>query len=287
VGENVSAAGQDLGHRLSDGALTGIGLLPDTTGRAFIAGGLVTVALLLVAVGTLPNRTQWLGWRVGAASAFALYFVRASQGLGFVPGCIPASPLSAAGVIGADDGRRRAVAAAAVATLPVVWLLSWRGQLIPQWGGRYVLLTGVLLTVVGAVALERAGWRQPAAAVLVGLGLAVAVFSAAWHVDRTRDVAASLAELNRVPSDVVVVSAIAHLGREGGAFYGERRWLTSLTGDDTASAVAVARRAGARRIELVTFDETPGVITFAGWRPAGYRVIDFLGIPLRATRYVR
>jgi hypothetical protein len=282
--ENMAAAGQGLGQRLSDGLLTALGLLADDTGRTFVAGGLLLVALLIAAGGAVQRGRAARAWRVGVAGAIALYLVRAIQGLGFVPGCIPAAPVSAAGLTGAQRGRQRAVACAALVALPAVWLLSWRGQLIPQWGGRYVLLTGALLTVVGAVALERVGWRQPAVIALVGLGVAVTAFSAAWHVERTNDVAAAFTRIDRAPDDVVIVSGVAHLAREGGAFYGDRRWLTSVTEQGLDEAVAVARRAGIARIDVIATRATP---TLAGWRSVGVRRVDFLDVELTITRYAR
>jgi hypothetical protein len=223
---------------------------------------------------------------VSGAIAGALYvsrFVKTGLVL-FVPGVFPAAPVAAAGITGATRGRQAAVAVGAVATLPAVWLLQWRGQLLPQWGGRYVLLTGALLTVVGAVALERRG-RTPGVTALVAMTLVVAAFSAAWHIQRTRSVARAVASIERVPRDVVVVSRLAHLGREDGAHYGRHRWLNADGDEGTAQAASIAAQARAPRIDVVTLDRGQPPQNLDGWHVQGRRLVPYLGFHLAVTSY--
>jgi hypothetical protein len=219
----------------------------------------------------------------GGAVAAALYAVRFAS-VGFVPGFFPAAPASAAGVAGPPPGRARALAVAAVAALPAIWLLQWTGQLVPQWGGRYVLLSGALLTVIGVTALE-ARPRSAAAGVLVALAFAVGAYGAVWHAQRTRGVARAIADIERVPRQVVTISRIPHLGREGGAWYGQNRWLNGGTATDTATAATIASDAGVGTIEVVELDQGDRPLAFDHWSETGHRFVPFLGFRLRVTRY--
>ena len=288
AGSNVSAAGSALGARLHDGLLTAIGLFGDDTTKAYLGGAVAVVALLVFTWAVFHDRERSPLAVLSGAVAGALYLARfASTGLVlFVPGFFPAAPASAAGVTGATTRRQMAIAGAAVVVLPAVWLLQWQGQLLPQWGGRYVLLSGALLTVVGAVAIERHG-RTPGVVALVAITLLVAVFSAAWHVQRTRGVARAAASIERVPRDVVVVSRLAHLGREAGAWYGRNRWLNANGDQGTAEAASIAAQGGVRRIDVVDLDQSQRPQDLEGWTVSARRLIPYLGFHLVDTSYTR
>lgn len=283
---NAGAAGDELGSRGRDALVTSLALFPEDSGASFAFGAAVVGAVAMLGWSIRRRRSTDGRTRAAAAVAGAAYLVRIVDGVGFVPGMLTASPAAAAG-IGAARGRARLIAVTALASLPLVWAFEWRGQLVPQWGGRYTLLTGVLLAIVAAVEIERAGRRTPAAAVVIVLAVAVTVFGAAWHVQRTNGVAASARRVLDVPHDDVVVSGIVHLAREYGAYYGERRWLSSLGGGSLRRAVGVAGDAGAPAIDVVQVDVPAAVTSFDGWTPDGRRTVDFLGIPLRVDRYVR
>jgi hypothetical protein len=285
AGSQVSAAGTGAGRRLSDGLLTLIGVLPDDSARSYIVGVALVLVLLLVAWRALRREQVHLVDRIGGAVVIGLGAMRFVDGLGFVPGAIPAAPVSAAGVVGARSSRAQAVAIAAVIALPIVWLFQWQGQLVPQWGGRIVLLTGALLTVVGAVALEQAGWQRPLVGFLVAAALAATAYGAVWHAQRTRGVARAAVLVEREPGDEVIISSIAHLGREFGAFYGNHRWLRGNGRDGVRDAAAVARAEGASNIAVITLDDAKASPEVAGFRPLDSRGIPFLGLRLVLWRY--
>lgn len=283
LGANAGAAGSELGRRLSDGMLTGFSLFPDERAVSFVFGVLVVAALFVLGQRVVrPRPGEPLGKAAGGLLG-ALYLLRFVDGLGFVPGMFPAAPMAGVGLATADDTRKRVVTAAALASMPVIWAFQWRGQLLPQWGGRYVLLSGAFLAVVGAVALERAGLERWPSRLAVALALAVTLFGVAWHVDRTRSVARAGAALGDVPPDVVVVSRIEHLGRELGAFYGDRRWLNAS--GDVPGALRIARLAGTTTVDVVAFRDGQGVVHASGWHRTSTRTVDFLGFALRVDRY--
>lgn len=286
AGESVSQSGSDLLGRLSDGSITSVGLFASDRLGPILMGLIASAALVGVGWAAARRGTFTSLTRLAAALVAALVGVRALDGLGFIPGFLPSTPSAGVGLAARQRGLPRAVSLAAVATLPLVWLLQWRGQLVPQWGGRYVLITGALLLVCGAVAMEGQGWRQPAPLAVVGLSVVVGVFGLAWHIDRTNGVARGIAAIEAVPADTVIVSDLAHLGREGGAFYGDHRWLRAAYGTDMIEAAEVLRAEQVRSVEVV------GVLRVMPPRVPGYRLVgerhtDFLGIPLGLWRYTR
>lgn len=284
---DAATATSEVADRVHDALVTTFALFPDDAVRSIVLGAALAAVLAVVGRALRRTRFETPVERAAAAVGTLLVIGRAADGLGFVPGLFAASP-AGAGLGGADTSapRHRAVVGVALGALPVVWAFQWRGQLIPQWGGRLTLLSGALLTVIAAVMIERAPRTAPAA-VVVGVAVLVTAFGAAWHVDRTGNVASAAAELLDVPSDVVVVSGIAHLGREAGAFYGERRWLSSVGGGDLRDAVAVARRAGVQRLDVVELETNEVDDAFAGFVERGTREVEFLGFTVVARRFER
>lgn len=279
----AAEAGSGARLRLQEGLLTGVGIQPEVSWTSI---GVGAVFLALVAFGT--RRAQRGGdpgpALVAGAGAVGLYAVRFSQGLGFVPGMTAASPAAAVGIAdGWSSEKRRLLVGIALAALPVVWAFQYLGGAYAQWGGRYVLMSGFLLTVVGAVTIERL--PRPAAIGALALAAAVTSFGLVWVSSRTHDVARAEAVLY-ARRDPVLISRIAHLAREGGAYYryGGRPWLTAVTDTEEQAAVDVVRRAGLPGFAVVD-DGKGAVATFAGFAQTGTSRLEFLGLHLRIASY--
>lgn len=227
------------------------------------------------------------------AAAAALFAVRAAQGgLGFVPGLTVAWALAIGALAGTKAVRRRAVLplAIAIGAMPVVLLTQYRGGAAPQWGGRYLLPSGLLLTVLAVANLRTLA--KPVAGAMVAVAVAVTAFGVAWLAVRSHDVERIMQAI-AAKDEPVVVSAVAHLAREGGAFYGGdedgRRWLTALSAAEAREAAGVVRQAGEDRFLLVQYAavDPPSDGTFPGFERDGpaslVRLFD--GVDLRLTRY--
>ena len=221
---------------------------------------------------------------IAAVGAGALYLIRFGYGPGFVPGLVAATPIAAAGLaLGWTSRAARYLLGVGVASLPLVWATQYQGGAAPQWAGRYLLLSGLLFGVAGIVALPRL--RPWAQRTFVGMAVVITAFGLVWTSIRTNDAGASLAALNRRP-EPVVVSRIGHLAREGGAFYGDKRWLTAPTDDDQAFAVGVLEQAGVRQFALVDLEVSEEPDVPEGWRETGRDRLKFIGrLDLTVTTY--
>jgi len=270
--------------RLSEALTTAVNLNPSEDRVAHLIGVVLLVLLVFVALSSVRRRDPGPAI-VAGAGALALYGIRVHEGAGFVPGLIAATPVAAAGL--ALAWRRpdsRLVAGVAVAALLLVWRLQYRGGASPQWAGRCILASGRLLGVCGVVSLPQLErWARVG---FVALATGVTAFGLAWLSIRSHDVARAAQALVRQP-EPVLVSRIAHLAREGGAFYGDKRYLTAVSRDDERFAATVVRAAGFDEFGLVTLgrgrpDAIPGFRVEGAPRIVRY----FSDVDVRVTRYV-
>jgi hypothetical protein len=281
---SVDAAGSDLATRAGEALRTTIGLNYASLGVEALAGGCILVALVTAAVMISTGRGQRRHQAELLGAVALLLLVRIHSGLSFVSGFVPALPVVAFGAVLAwHDARRRLLALVALLALPGVWLLQYTGGAGPQWGGRYVLLTGFLLAVIGVVALEALPhWsRVVVIALCVGITLAgVRYMQIRTHQGgRGSDAVVAL-------RDDVVVSRFAHLFREVGSEYTpQRQWLTALSDHDLARAATIARRHDARTVAVIA---EPGPrARLAGYRFTGRRRLPFFSEDLVVDSYRR
>ena len=289
-----------------EGVLLGDAIRSDrvagTASRAAGGSSLRAKEALTTAVGLnrLPFRSDWVlgavivalvayaAWRLigsdrevrrfGFVALFAavlLYLLCFSDGLGFVPGLLTASPLAAAGVaIGWSVHRWRPVGAVALLSVPVVWVFQFTGGANPQWGGRYLLITGTLLAVGAAVALPLMPLSGRVA--IVGLAVMVTLMGSLWLSQRSHTVADAMRTLDRHDGSVLV-SREAHLLREGGAFYtSDKRWLTATTDADLEQAGAIASAVDAPALRVVGAVGRPIPRTVGHWRRGAAQRVEFL-----------
>lgn len=279
----AESAGGSTITRIEEGVVTALGLQPDVSWASALVGG-AAVALIAGAAARLRRGGDPGPAVLAGAGSAALYAVRLSRGLGFVPGMLPASPVASAAALDGRQGETRVLLlTVAVVALPIVWAFQFLGGAYAQWGGRYVLLSGLLLTAVGATTAE--SLPRPAVLGMLALAAFVTGFGLVWMSSRTHDVARAEAKLSR-RTEQVVISRIGHLAREGGAFYrfGGREWLTAVPTKSELAAVDVVRRSGARTMAVIDDGKGPAGV-FAGTRRTGTDHVEFLGLHLRVTSY--
>jgi hypothetical protein len=279
-----SGSGAGLGVRAREAAATLLSLDGDAL------PGIVLGALFVGAVGAavvFAVRGASDRARLAAVLAAVVLLLRGVGGPGFVPGLLAAAPVAVAGVVLARSvpAARRFVLALAVA-VPTVWATQLTGGAAPQWGGRYLLLAGLVLTVVGVVSLEH---RPRVLAGVVGAAVAVTLFGTAWHTVRTHGVGEAFATIAERPEPVAVFTE-PFLPREAGAAAVGERWLTAGDAATFERAVEVVALAGFDELLLVTFaDESDAWPAPDGWQVAGdAERLDLLpGLDLELRTLVR
>lgn len=273
AGGRVSGATDASTAWINDVAATTVGFVANDTDVAVMAyGGLFVLAVLVLGAAIATTRVSPSNEVVVAVVIGALLVGRLARGLGFVPGMLTAAPVA---VIGLWTLRQRAapvraVALGAILCLPAVWALQWRGNLIAQWGGRYVLLSGALLTVCGVVELD-AHPRRWVRTVLLGAAVAVGLFGTAWKVDRSHVADEVISDLEEVSCDDVLVITEPFIPREGGAHAdlregrlgGDCRFLSARPGD-LSHALDVAQAVGVAEVTVLTSPLGDGLVASLG-----------------------
>ncbi|MDQ1373801.1 MAG: hypothetical protein QOJ09_1139 [Actinomycetota bacterium] len=269
--------------RIEEAVLTTVGLHPQLDASSYLIGAALLALLLLAALRGSPGDPGIA--RLALVGAGLLYLLRAADGLGFVPGMVAAAPLTVVGLTAVwGDRWDRRLPLAAVAALPLVWAFQFTGGAAPQWAGRYVLPTTFVLVAVGVTRLPSLDiWVRRS---FVTLAIAVTAFGVAWLSVRSHDVGTTGEALARRP-EPVLVSRIAHLFREEGHWYGDRRWLTVPTSAEEPLLAPVLRGAGVDRFGWIDVaGARPPVLD--GYTARGRTPVPFVaGVRLTLTTYVR
>jgi hypothetical protein len=178
-------------------------------------------------------------------------------GLGFVPGLFAAFPIAAAALAANRlPGGAHVLVLVALAALPVVWAFQFIGGAGPQWGGRYVLGSTVLLGVAGVLAIGRAAIPAPIRWTVVGMCVVVSWSGAAWLWQRSHDI-------DRLFDGVVAVQDEALIGRnpfflrEAGPVALEHRWLSARDPADLQGPAGVLEDAGIDRFSVLQVEGEP------------------------------
>ena len=273
----------DASVRLQEGVLTLSGLTASLERRAELTG-LILLGLLLVFARVSVDPGQRRAAVVAGVGVVLLYLLRFGKGLGFVPGLIATTPIAAVALAHGWKAERRLVTALACVALPLVWALQYTGGAPPQWGGRYLLVSGLLLGVVGIVALgQLPSWARGA---FILAAVAITAFGLAWTAVRTHDVARASRVLTEQPEQALLFRE-PHLAREAGAFYDpERRWLTADSRESQERAFEVLRAAGIGVVGVVDIEHGQADAEVGGWRAQARRHIRmFSDVDLRVTTY--
>jgi hypothetical protein len=287
LAEGPTSAGffDELGVRVEEGLHALVG--PGSGGAAasiMVGAAVILVVLAAARAEARGDRRFMVVCLVLAPVPYALQL--ATLGLGFVSGALAAFPVAIAAVIGARTGSFRGlVAGVAVIALPIIWAVQWTGFAGPQWGGRFVLGSSLLLGVVGVLAVE--GRRAVVPQYLIALSAAVTLSGVAWLVVRTHTVSSYFDQV--VEADVDAIIALnPFLPREAGPVAMEHPFLAAEGIRDLPPAVDVARRSGAVRIAVIGWEGEPPTVEQLGGRArqVTVRPVDYFGDQTGIAEYV-
>lgn len=292
--ERTAGAAEGLGSgiplRLREGLVTTFGMASDSSNRAILVGVLAAALIGFTVARSRKRRGLDTPAIIALGSCVGLlYLITFLNGLDFVSGIAGAAPLAVAGAVvvwrpPASATARTAVTAALV-TIPLVWAFQWTGGAGAQWGGRYMLCSMLVLVTAGVTALP--SLRKPLPGMLVGLSVAVTVFGLVWLSVRTHDVDRLFTTLNARTEPVLVADiGLQFVPREGGATYGDHRWLTSSDAATRTDASDVVRDAGFSEFALVGVEPTDPPPRIGDFQRAGTDTVPwFSGVTMAVTTY--
>ena len=278
----ASAAGTDLTVRVEEAIITGISPMAGTgveaLGLALLLGG------LLVALGLMADR-DWGDQRVIVIGLGAIALLTALDflidGMRFVPGMLATTPLAGIALArGWQAGAIRAVTIIAVGALPIVFMTQFAGGASAQWGGRYILTTGLLLSVVAVVRFDAGRARRTMHAVATA-GAVVTLVGVAWAAQRTH----AFADVGRALVERPEPALVFHdpfLAREPGPLALDRPWLAAPTEELRAEAATVLDAAAIAEFAYVDYDLGRPVPEIPG-----FEMVDEAFLPLVNDLQVR
>lgn len=290
TGRGASAAsriGEQLLVRVEEAIITGAGPLARDDPVSLLLGVLTVVAIIELGRRSFLDQPS-LGRVAAVLVAIGAVVVVdvARNGLGFIPGLVASTPVAGLAVTRMwDEPDRRHLGVIALVSLPLVWAAQYTGGALPQWGGRYILLSGTLLVVVATAVCTEDRPRRLLEVTAIA-GLVVTLIGVAWTVDRTRSVAEAMRTLAERDEPVLVFHD-PHLAREGGILVLDERWLAATGADARQEAADALLRLGVDEIGFVQHDQDADPIVLPGWRIVAEERIPLVsGLRLRVTTQI-
>lgn len=276
-GRAVGASGGVLSEpvaRLREAAITTLSPFP-TDDPSFIVVAAVLAAALIVWARQGTDPSTRVRAQIAVALAVAIYVYRLSYGAGFWPGLLATTPFAAVALaLGWRRGTDRLVLLFALVPLPLVLASQFLGGALPQWAGRYLLVSGFLLAVVGVsrsgdlVAWVRTGF--------VLISVAVTAVGLLWLAERSH----AIADAGRLLADrpeAVLISPDAFPPREFAATYAGSRWLAFRDQDLLDDAVGVVRDSGLGSFAIVSVNPEREFPDFEGFEQVGREQVPYVG----------
>ena len=260
VGVVSAASGTSLGQRLQEGVLITASPINLLHPLSMLMALIVTVGLAWLGLAVLNGSDRQRPLVLCGLAVLLIFLRTAVLGPSFVPGMFAAVPVAGLGLAVAVHHRDRVVLALALGPLPLVWATQYPGAAEAQWAGRYILVSGLVLAVLGAVTVARTHPR-----VVVGFVVANVVLSAlgvTWLVQRTHE----FGEANRTAAatEGVVVFSDSFLAREAAPLSWDQQWLSAGSAQERAVTVRVLDASGAEDFTLIVYPQE-GDLVFDGF----------------------
>ncbi|MFW2382813.1 MAG: hypothetical protein ACN4GZ_13735, partial [Acidimicrobiales bacterium] len=245
---------------------------------ALVAVGVVWLAWALLSE-TDPSRPAAL-----CGLVVLLVFLRlVTFGPTFIPGMLAAVPAAGLGIAALIKRRDVTLGVLLLAPIPLVWATQYPGAAEAQWAGRYILTSGLVLAVFGAVVVARSNPRLVAG--FLAANLFMTVLGVTYLVNRTNDFGSA----NRTVAgmDGVVVFTESFLAREGAPLGWEREWLSARDEGQRQVVVRILDQRGLDGFTLIA-NEQEGLPEFEGFEPRSWgRELSYGQLTMIETAYVR
>ena len=244
AGSLANAGSSGIWFRLTEAAVTFSSPVDTVHWTAIVLAALVAGGLVWTTVGHVRKTEMRRPLALVALSILVIILRLVTFGPSFISGLLATAPLAGAGIGLAWLKKRRTPLVLALAPLPLVWYFQYPGAAAPQWGGRYVLVTGLLLTAYAMGQWESYGevFARWSRALVVASGL-ITMIGLAFLSERSHGFAAGSAALAERVEDVVIFDD-PFLPREAGTLGVGERWLAATDVDARSAAVAVVTAAG-------------------------------------------
>lgn len=241
---------------------------------AVLLAALVAVGLVWASVAQIQSSELTRPLALIAVAVLALVVRLIAFGPGFVSGMLATAPLAGAGIAVAMYRKHHAVLALALVPLPLVWSFQYTRAAAPQWGGRYILASGLLL--VAFVLGQRAEFGQKFERwirTLALAGAAMTLLGVAFLHQRTNSFAEASQYLADRPEAAMIFDD-PFLPREAGPAGVHENWLAANTREERAQAAQIVVAAGLDSFVYVgnVFD---GEIEFDGFIATSSEEVTF------------
>lgn len=278
VGENSDS----LVDKLDTAGLTVVAMFNGSHPVTQLFGVLLAVALVWVTADVLADRRPHASKLLTIAS-FALFAIVLAVEFRPVPGLLAAAPLATVGAFIALRDRQWLPISLGLAPIPLVLLVQFTAGAAFQWGGRYLLLSGLVLAVTAVVGL--AAHRQLLGPLLAA-SLVITLYGVGWAGARSNGAVDARDTVVAVTSsDEIVVWRNPATAREMGPTFLGRRWLSA---EDRSTQQRLPTLLIAKDVQsFVWIDESSSSLEeFDGFEAVGQiGVLDLF--EQRLTRFVR
>lgn len=264
--EAATATTSGVGERVSAGLVTALSPINAIHPLSYVLGSVLLAGLLWLAVSAERGDDLRRPAIVSVIVSLVMLLRVARFGPTFIPGLIPTTVFAAAGAwFGLRRPSYRLMAALALVPVPIVFFTQYAAGAVPQWGGRYLLFTGYLLTILGCTALVKI--HKELFWTLVAAGVAVTATGVWFASIRTNLIEEDFDLIEAVSDGEVVVWYDPVIAREGGVNVIGQRWLTTFGNGQTDLVLEVL---DVNDVDRFVFIDTAGAEApaFDGFEPA-------------------
>ncbi len=278
----VTSGGQNLPLRVKEALVTVAGPVGDSSVLALAMAGLVATSLIWMALASVSGTSvQRPAALVGLLILF-LFLQLVLNGPTFVPGLLAACPLAVLGIVVGYRRRMAAPLVLAIGPIPLILLFQYVGAALAQWGGRYLLSAGIMLS---AVALSQLDTKNRILRGFVAANFVMAALGLAMLTARTDGFGSANREL-AARSDSVLIFNDPFIARTAAPVGWDERWLSAFYDEEKAEAARLLKSAAIPSFIFVAYPEDSEAV-FPGFEVEGSELIEYGGLfPMQLTSYV-